>query len=49
MPTVRSSVLLPDMFEPLTTSSAMALVQAHVVAHASRRWQQRMAELVPIE
>ena len=33
MPTVRSSVLLPDMFEPLTTRSCVAADETDVVAH----------------
>ena len=35
MPTVRSSVLLPDMFEPLTTSTVQVAAEAQVVAHAA--------------
>ena len=49
MPTVRSSVLLPDMFEPLTTSSCVGLDAGDVVAHAARRRQQRMAEPASVE
>ena len=47
-PTVRSSVLLPDMFEPLTTSSACGSRRRErdVVANHARRRNQRMTERV---
>ena len=44
MPTVRSSVLLPDMFEPLTTRSWTLRRQADVVGLHARRGHQRVAE-----
>ena len=43
-PTVRSSVLLPDMFEPLTISSRTCGVQDHVVANHPRGGDERMPE-----
>ena len=49
MPTVRSSVLLPDMFEPLTSSTCSAPPEVHRVADAARRGQQRMPQLVAFE
>ena len=43
-PTVRSSVLLPDMFEPLTTSARTAPPRLSVVPHALARGYQGMAQ-----
>ena len=46
-PSVRSSVLLPDMFEPLTTSTrgpGRGPADAHIVAHHAASLDQRMAD-----
>ena len=49
MPTVRSSVLLPDMFEPLTIRTRVGAAERHVVAHAARLGDQRVAERLRLE
>ena len=49
MPTVRSSVLLPDMFEPLTSKHARLAGDLHVVANAHRGGDQGMAESTCLE
>ena len=49
MPIVRSSVLLPDMFEPLISSTPRFVGDLHVVAHACRARQQRMSDRLSLE
>ena len=45
----RSSVLLPDMFDPLTTSSRRGRSQRDAVPHAALFGQQRMAHVFAFE
>ena len=52
MPTVRSSVLLPDMFEPLTTSSCVGATQATSLrtarAAGSSGWPRPRPSKIPV-
>ena len=49
VPTVRSSVLFPDMFDPLTSSIRESAPQMHGVGDGPRRGEQRVGDAVALE